>query len=145
MKLEEINQIGDELNSRVPKQYFGSTPKGIGMIYGTGWKCDVPKQKLSDEENNKLIAALKGPEDLGFVFQFIFYATASGPYFYLNLPSLTCGTYERGDNFDIGTQRIRYDITQKAMENMLAFGVVSLMTFIVKKRTLIFDKAASMR
>jgi hypothetical protein len=94
--------MSDELWYRVPERYrLPHENRPIGEPFFTGFK---------------------GDDDVGYVAQFLLTKAEGGPYYYVNIPGMQSGRFEKGDNFDIGTERIYPNIQQDELESILETG-----------------------
>lgn len=126
MHVAEINALDNLINQRVPEKYWRKYNEDgtlvLGQPFFSGWKCDVWDYRISTEESDKRAEQIKAFDEVGFVGQFLVYVSAMGPYYYVNLPSMNGAQYTRGGSFNIGKERVRYDIPQDEMEAMLDAG-----------------------
>lgn len=103
MPLTEFRTL-DDLNTasaEFAKTLIGSTQ----AIRFTGWK---PQQGCS-----------------GLVAQWLDWRAER--YYYVNLPGMQHGWYERGKEFDIGNQRLEYEDSWSRVESLIKFGYDLLM------------------
>jgi hypothetical protein len=130
MTLDEIRGTADLVNERTPLSYRKTYPWEIGTPHFTGWKASLPKQEVTREENERLAVGIKTPEEIDFVGQWLYAVSADGPFFYVNLPGMQAGQYQKGEYFHIGAERVYSDIAPEEIERLLKLGLEKLMLLV---------------
>ena len=127
MTIDEIRDTTNLVNERTPLHYRKHYPWELGVPHFTGWKSSVPKQGITGEENERLAATIKTRKELDFVGQWLYAVSANGPFFYINLPGMQAGQYQKGECFDIGDERVYSNTPSEEIERLLKLGLEKLL------------------
>ncbi len=136
MTIDDIQVVADQMNMSTPKEYreyyrVGQwTPWDPNTTSFTGWKASIPRQGVTWEESERLASEVKSSSELGFVGQWMYVASKDGPFFYVNLPGLQGGQYQKGECFDIGDERVYLDTPSKEIERLLKLGLKKLLLLV---------------
>ena len=125
MTIEEIQVVVDKMNPPRPDDH-----RWVGTPHFTGWKFNIPKQGVTPEENERLAAEIKTPEEIGLVGQWLYAVTADGPFLYINLPGFQGGEYQKGECFDIGDERVYFDTPPEEIERLIKLGLKMLLVMV---------------
>lgn len=98
----------------------------IGNAWPTGWKFYIHRAGLYNTANNDDIVKFE-EKDIHYVFQWVFFATAEGGFYYVNVPSYTGGRFEAGATFDLADEPVDLPFSQSECDAMCenAFWMLS--------------------
>ncbi len=136
MTIDEIQVVIDRMNMSVPEEYaeyyrLGQwTPWEPNTASFTGWKASIPRQGVTWEENERLASEVKSSSELGFVGQWLYVASKDGPFFYVNLPGMQAGRFQKGEELYIGDERVYSNTPPEEIERLLKLGLEKLMLLV---------------
>ena len=125
MTIDEIQAVVDKMNPPRPDDH-----RWFGTPHFTGWKSSIPRQGVTWQENERLATGIKTPEEIDLVGQWLYAVSVDGPFFYVNLPGMQAGRYQKGDEFYIGDERVYSNTPPEEIERLLKLGLKKLLVMV---------------
>ena len=125
MTIDEIQAVVDKMNPPRSDDH-----RWFGTPHFTGWKSSIPRQGVTPEENERLAAGIRTPEEIDLVGQWLYAVSKDGPFFYVNLPGMQAGRYQKGDEFYIGDERVYSNTPPEEIERLLKLGLKKLLLLV---------------
>lgn len=94
----------------------------------TGWKGFIP----GVSELDGIYSETADLTDMGWVAQWYLFNTATKLIRYVNLPGMERGTIERGNSFDIGTERVRIGDRPEQLDGFVRAGFEKLQQLLAE-------------
>lgn len=129
MNKQEHDAVVERMHKRLGVYRHCVGYRGLRRPFFTGFKSDVFLQNMADEVNQERLATAF-PGGINFVGQWLWYGSHGGPYYYVNVPGVQLGRYERGDAFDIGSQRFTINTHPAEIHWEMTRGLLALARLI---------------